>query len=94
MNDLVIESLANLGAAGVVGLLWVWERANSRRRERQLDQTHRQLLDRHHDVQVLVRLIQRNTIAMTRIDQTHQRLCRIIERWIDRPDPGEDQGHR
>ena len=91
MPDLIIESLANLGAAGLVGLLWVWERATSRRREQQLDESHQLLRDKQQQLDTMVRLVRRNTLAMARIDRTHAQLCRLIERWLDRSHP--DQNH-
>ena len=40
----IIENLTQLGAAGLMGAMWLWERNTSRTRERQIDEAHARIL--------------------------------------------------
>jgi len=75
----VIDAMAQLGVAGLMGLLWVWERMLSRRREGQLSETHDRLMQQHEQLKVLVRLIYRNTQVIERFDQTQSQLIHLLE---------------
>ncbi len=74
----MIDAMAQLGVAGLMGVLWVWERLLSRRRERQLNEAHRQLIQRREQLQVLVKLVHRNTQAIERFERTQSQLAQIL----------------
>ncbi|MEM6333753.1 MAG: hypothetical protein AAF823_10490 [Planctomycetota bacterium] len=76
-----LESLSQFGVAGLMGVLWVVERFYSRRRESQLDHAHRDLVRRRDQVELLVRLVQRNTAVIERFHATQRRLHATLERW-------------
>ena len=80
----VIEPLVQFGVAGLMGVLWVWERAMSRRRERQLDEAHRRLARQRDTVNVLLRVVRQNTQAIARFEQTQRRLQMLLEKMHDR----------
>lgn len=62
-----------------MGILWVWERTLSRRREKQLSESHDKLLQYQEHLTVLIKLVRRNTQAIERFDQTQVRLIQILE---------------
>ena len=74
-----ITSLTQFGVAGLMGVLWVWERMLSRKRDRQLDQTHATLLREREAMSVLIRLVRRNTEAIERFERTQEQLIRLLE---------------
>ncbi len=82
-----LQPLTQFGVAGLMGLLWVWERLMSRRREAQLNEAHHRLMNQHHELSVLVKLVRQNTRAMVRFDQTQLQLKDLLEKMhheIDR----------
>jgi hypothetical protein len=62
-----------------MGLLWVWERGHSRRRERQLTAAHDRLIRRDLQVKTLVRLVRQNTQALVEFERTQRTLGTILE---------------
>ena len=79
----LFESVTQFGMAGLMGTLWLWERLYSRRREQELTQAHQQLLAQQQELQTLVGLVQRNTAAIERFDQTQLRLAESIDRLAE-----------
>ena len=73
MHFLAIDSpdnfsqLTNLGAAGIMGAMWLWERYTSRTRERQIDESHARILSDQLQLDQLIEVVQKNTEAMTRL---------------------------
>ncbi|MEO1235555.1 MAG: hypothetical protein AAFX76_02075 [Planctomycetota bacterium] len=80
MIDETIQSLAQFGAAGLMGTLWVWERTMTRRRESQLTAVHKRLMSERHQLRELMRVVHRNTRAIERFEQSQNRLQRTLER--------------
>jgi hypothetical protein len=74
-----INALTQVGAAGIMGMLWVWERLLSRRRERQLTEAHDRLLQQREHLRILIKLVRRNTQAIERFEQTQIQLGQIME---------------
>lgn len=81
-----IESLTQFGAAGLMGLLWTWERWFSRRRERELSEAHQRLVGQREVLDTLIGLVQRNTEAIERFENTQQRLNTLLERMQSQAD--------
>ena len=75
----LIQSLTQFGVAGLMGVLWLWERMLSRRRDQQLNETHERLMRERDALRVLIRLVRRNTQAIERFERTQERLVRILE---------------
>lgn len=73
-----IESLTQFGVAGLMGVLWVWERMSSRKREAELSQAHRRLMKQREELAVLIRMVRQNTKALERFDQTQQQLRELL----------------
>lgn len=79
MDPQVIEPLTQFGVAGLMGLLWVWERRLSRRREDQLDQAHAELVHHREQQNLLVELVQHNTQTIERFNQTLSQMKLVME---------------
>ena len=76
----LIQPLTQFGVAGLMGLLWVWERLMSRKRETQLNEAHMDLQRQHHELSVLVKLVRHNTRAIVRFDRTQMQLKELLEK--------------
>lgn len=74
-----LETLAQFGVAGLMGVLWIWERMHSRRREQQLTDAHRSLVERDQRLVMLCRLIRANTRALVEFERTQKRLADLLE---------------
>ncbi len=75
----LLEFLTQFGVAGLMGLLWVWERTLSRRRERQLDEAHTLLRDDRKAIVLLIDLVAQNKAALERFEYTQVRLHSALE---------------
>lgn len=80
MSPESIEPLAQFGAAGVMGAMWLWERMLSRRREAQINQAHDRLMREREQFDLLIRLVRRNTRAIEHFSRTQDQLKQILER--------------
>lgn len=83
MEPQIIETLTQFGVAGLMGALWMWERAMSRRRDAELSEAHRKLMAQHEQLRTVLRLIDRNTRAIERFDQTQRQLVHLLEKMSD-----------
>lgn len=83
MPEELIQPLAQFGVAGLMGVLWVWERTFSRKRESELSEAHARLLAQQQEVGVIVELVRRNTEAFERFSQV---LKELAEDLHDRPE--------
>ncbi len=83
MIEDVVQAVAQFGAAGLMGTLWVWERSLTRRRETQLSEAHESLRAERQQLRELMRLVHRNTRAIERFDQTQNQLRQTLERMRD-----------
>ena len=76
----MIEQLTQFGVAGLMGALWLWERVYSRQREQQLTQAHERMLAQQTELHELLRLVQRNTAAIERFEQTQARFADLLDK--------------
>lgn len=76
-----LESLTQFGVAGLMGVLWTWERWFSRRRERELSEAHRRLIEQRETLTLIVDLVDRNTRAIERFERTQARLIELLEKF-------------
>ncbi len=83
-NDF-FSQVVNFGVAGLMGVLWTWERMMSRQRERQLTEAHDRMLYERSEVSVLTDLIERNTRAVIRFEETQSALRRLLEQALMEP---------
>ncbi|MCE9590157.1 MAG: hypothetical protein K8S99_06500 [Planctomycetes bacterium] len=82
MSPEIVEHFTQFGVAGLMGVLWVWERLMSRRRERQLSETHERLMAQREQLSALLDLVKHNTQAVERFEQTQVRLIELIDRMV------------
>ena len=79
----LVQPLTQFGVAGLMGLLWVWERLMSRKRESQLNEAPHRMIQEHRELSVLVKLVRQNTRAIVRFDQTQMQLKELLEKMND-----------
>lgn len=61
------RDLSSLGAAGLMGVMWLWERRNSQKREQQLDDAHARILADRLQLDLLADLVRQTTAAITHL---------------------------
>lgn len=81
MNEVsVLTGLTQLGAAGVIGWLWLSERRASAGRERQIEEAHARILLERESASVLVETVRENTAALAGLRETQRALGLAIDR--------------
>lgn len=75
----MIDGLAQFGVAGLMGMLWVWERMHSRKRESQITEAHEHLMRQAQELAVLTQLVSQNTEALISFESAQQRMCQLLE---------------
>jgi hypothetical protein len=78
-----IDSLASLGAAGLMGAMWLRERRTSQKREQQLDEAHARILGDGVQLEQLISVVRQNAEAITRLCTTQDQLLRQLDRNDD-----------
>ncbi|MBI1335827.1 MAG: hypothetical protein GC164_02565 [Phycisphaera sp.] len=78
-----LEPLAQFGLAGLMCVLWIWERRTSAKRETQLTEAHERILKDREGLSVLVQLVERNTQAVQRFDQALTSAINLLEKMRD-----------
>jgi hypothetical protein len=64
------SDLASLGAAGIMGAMWLWERRNSRQRDEQLTESHDRITRDEQRLSSFMQVVEHNTEALTRFIET------------------------
>ncbi|MEM7623521.1 MAG: hypothetical protein AAF235_10015 [Planctomycetota bacterium] len=81
-------AIAQLGAAGLIGLMWLSERRAAAERDRQLTEQHERLKRDRTELAVLVSVLESNTRALASLESGQGRLIAALEhRWSEVP-PG------
>ncbi len=86
-ND-ALAQLTSLGAAGIMGAMWLWERRMSRQRDQQLDETHERILGDRVQLDQLIEVVRNNAEAMTRLTGVQDQLVRTLEQQQHRTPKG------
>ena len=71
-----VDQLTSLGAAGLMGAMWLWERRTSRQREQQLDEAHTRIVSDRVQLEQLIDVVRQNTEVMSRLCTTQDQLVR------------------
>jgi hypothetical protein len=71
-----VDQLTSLGAAGLMGAMWLWERRTSRTREQQLDEAHTRIVSDRVQLEQLIDVVRQNTEVMSRLCTTQDQLVR------------------
>ena len=75
-----IDTVASLGAAGLMGAMWLWERRTSQKREQQLDEAHARILGDRVQLDQLMSVVRQNAEAIARLCTTQDQLLRRLDR--------------
>ena len=75
-----LSQLTSLGAAGIMGAMWLWERRTSGQRDQQLDESHARILGDKVQLDQLIEVVKNNAEAMTRLGTVQDQLIRTLER--------------
>jgi len=78
-----VTDLANLGAAGVMGAMWLWERRASSQRERELTEAHERIQRDEQRLGMLADVVQQTTAAITRFEQTQRETSELIKNLLE-----------
>ena len=80
MNSLIsyVGDLANFGAAGLMGAMWLWERKLTRRREEQLNGAHERICRDEERLKLLTEVVDHNTAAVTRFVETQRQMVEAL----------------
>src|SRR5436189_3459968 len=77
-----IDQLTNLGAAGLMGAMWLWERRTSRQREEQIDEAHARIMTDQIELDQLMSLIRQNAEVLTKLSATQEQLIEQIREYF------------
>ena len=73
-----LDSLTSLGAAGLMGAMWLWERSTSQKREAQIDEAHARILGDRVQLEQLMSVVRQNAEALTRLCATQDQFLREL----------------
>jgi hypothetical protein len=74
------SQLTSLGAAGIMGAMWLWERRQSQQRDQQLDESHTRILGDRVQLEQLIEVVNTNAQAMTRLATVQDQLVRTLDK--------------
>ena len=74
-----IDSVSGLGAASLIGAMWLWERRQSSQREKQLDDAHTRILADKVQMDALIDLVQHSTETLSKLAMQQDALLRKLE---------------
>ncbi|MDX2118739.1 MAG: hypothetical protein SFY96_11200 [Planctomycetota bacterium] len=92
MEQEVIAAVAQFGAAGLIGWMWLSERRAAAERERQLSELHARVMDDRTSLSVLVGALSDNTRALAALEAGQRELVRVLAAHGD--DRGTEQTAR
>jgi hypothetical protein len=75
-----ISQITSLGAAGIMGAMWLWERRTNQKRDEQLDESHARILGDRVQLDQLIEVVKGNAEAMTRLVSVQDQLVRTLEK--------------
>jgi len=73
-----VLNITQFGIAGLMGVLWWWERRYSRQREEQLTQSHDKILQQREHLQVLVDALEGNTKVIAEFTAVQEEILHTI----------------
>lgn len=77
-------AVAQMGAAGLIGLMWLSERRAAHDRERQLSEVHDRIKADKVELGVLLSALEANTRALVSLESGQARLVSVIEKMDQR----------
>lgn len=86
-----LDNFTSLGAAGLMGAMWLWERSTSQKRESQIDEAHARILGDRVALDQMMAVVRQNAEAISRLCATQDQFLRQIDpRFDSRSDPRVD----
>lgn len=76
----ITATLAQLGAAGLIGWLWLAERRAAAARETQLRELHDRILQERPQIAALLAVVRDNTRALTALEAGQRAIAAVVER--------------
>ena len=76
----LLDSIPSLGAAALIGGMWLWERRQSTTRERQLDDAHARIMSDGVKLEALIDLVKQSTETLAKLAAQSDVLLRRYER--------------
>jgi hypothetical protein len=73
-----LDQLTSLGASGIMGAMWLWERRTSRQREQQLDEAHGRIMSDRVQLDELIQVVKQNSEAMSKMSAVQDQIVRQI----------------
>ena len=73
-------SLAQLGAAGLIGYMWLSERRAAAAREAQLRELHERLIQERPQLAVLLAVVRENTRTLTALEVGQRAIAHLLSR--------------
>lgn len=84
LSQLVTEPAVQLGAAGIIGGMWLLYLKQSRKRDEQLDAAHTRIMGDKTVIDKLLQIVEQNSKAMMHFADTESRLIDLLERLKDK----------
>lgn len=81
------SAIAQLGAAGLIGLMWLTERRAAAAREKQLSDAHERIMHERTHLAALLSVVTDNTRALTALEAGQRAVAGAIERIGGAPPP-------
>jgi hypothetical protein len=80
MDTQLAALIAQFGAAGLIGYLWLAERRAAAQRDRQLAELHERLMQDRRGLEVAVEALRENTRVMAGVEAGQRALLAALER--------------
>jgi hypothetical protein len=74
LQSSALPDLMNLGAAGLMGAMWLWERRTSQKRENQIDEAHARIMSDRVQLEQLMDVVRQNAETLSRLCATQEQL--------------------
>ena len=75
----IVGDLTSFGAAGLMGMMWFWERRQSRTYEQQLGDCHTRILRDEQRLEQLTKVVEQNTAALTRFNESQRVMIETLK---------------
>jgi len=79
METEIAAALAQLGAAGIIGWMWLSERRAATTREKQLGDLHERLMQERPQLGALLEVVRDNTRALTAVEVGQRGIAAALE---------------
>jgi len=75
----IVGDLTSFGAAGLMGMMWLWERRQNRVYEQRLGDSHARILRDEQRLEQLTKVVEQNTAALTRFNESQRVMIETIK---------------